>query len=102
MQHPYVPRCLSLQAALGFQSFQTPRGLPYSVPWAVLHLRHASLLFAFFFQYSKQPKENETLDHGTFICVLTFARHTDHRYRCLTNGIWQYKMGVGFHTISLG
>ncbi|GAM41433.1 hypothetical protein TCE0_042r14550 [Talaromyces pinophilus] len=69
MQHPYVPRCLSLQAALGFQSFQTPRGLPYSVPWAVLHLRHASLLFAFFFQYSKQPKENETLDHDVLQMV---------------------------------
>lgn len=67
MQHPYVPRCLSLQAALGFQNFQTPRGLPYSVPWAILQLRHASLLFAFFFQYSKQPKDNESLDHGMFI-----------------------------------
>ncbi|KAE8549529.1 hypothetical protein EYB25_008051 [Talaromyces marneffei] len=69
MQHPYVPRCLSLQAALGFQNFQTPRGLPSSVPWAVLHLRHASLLFAFFFQYSKQPKENETLDHDVLQMV---------------------------------
>lgn len=78
MQHPYVPRCLSLQAALGFQNFQTPRGLPYSVPWAVLHLRHASLLFAFFFQYSKQPKENEILDHGTFPA----QTRLNIRYRC--------------------
>ncbi|EED24095.1 RNA polymerase II Mediator complex subunit Sin4, putative [Talaromyces stipitatus ATCC 10500] len=69
MQNPYVPRCLSLQAALGFQSSYTPRGLPSSVPWAILHLRHASLLFAFFFSYSKAPKENETLDHDVLQMV---------------------------------
>ncbi|OKL60129.1 Mediator of RNA polymerase II transcription subunit 16 [Talaromyces atroroseus] len=62
MQHPYIPRCLSMQAALGFQNYFTPRSLPSSVSWSILHLRHASLLFAFFFQYSKAPKESESPD----------------------------------------
>lgn len=53
MNLAYVPRCLSIQAALGFKGKYTPRSFSSAVPWAILHLRHASILFAFFFQYNK-------------------------------------------------
>lgn len=72
MNHPYIPRCLSLQAALGFKNYHTPRSLPSSVSWAILHLRHASVLFAYFFQYNKGPKETEPHDPGTIRGFLSF------------------------------
>ncbi|KAJ5329439.1 Mediator complex subunit Med16 [Penicillium brevicompactum] len=53
MSHPYIPRCLSLQAALGFGGRLKQRNLASSVPWAILQLRHASVLYAYFFQYNK-------------------------------------------------
>ncbi|CAL5871048.1 uncharacterized protein PFLUO_LOCUS5292 [Penicillium psychrofluorescens] len=53
MSHPYIPRCLSLQAALGFVGRLHRRPLASAVPWAILQLRHASVLFAYFFQYNK-------------------------------------------------
>jgi hypothetical protein len=63
MSHPYIPRCLSLQAALGYKGRLKRRSLASSVPWAILQLRHSSVLFAYFFQYNKgvQP---ETHDPG--------------------------------------
>ncbi|OQE94703.1 hypothetical protein PENNAL_c0003G03368 [Penicillium nalgiovense] len=53
MSHPYIPRCLSLQAGLGFKGKLQRRNLSSAVPWASLQLRHASVLFAYFFQYNK-------------------------------------------------
>ncbi|KAJ5275220.1 Mediator complex subunit Med16 [Penicillium chrysogenum] len=53
MSHPYIPRCLSLQAGLGFKGRLQRRNLSSAVPWASLQLRHASVLFAYFFQYNK-------------------------------------------------
>lgn len=53
MTHPYIPRCLSLQAALGFKGRLKRRNLASAVPWAVIQLRHASVLFAYFFQNNK-------------------------------------------------
>ncbi|CAI7568178.1 unnamed protein product [Penicillium bialowiezense] len=53
MSHPYIPRCLSLQAALGFKGRLKQRNIASSVPWAILQLRHASVLYAYFFQYNK-------------------------------------------------
>ncbi|KAK4862286.1 hypothetical protein LT330_003424 [Penicillium expansum] len=53
MSHPYIPRCLSLQAGLGFRGRLKRRNLSSAVPWASLQLRHASVLFAYFFQYNK-------------------------------------------------
>jgi mediator of RNA polymerase II transcription subunit 16 len=63
MSHPYIPRCLSLEAALGYKGRLKRRTLASSVPWAILQLRHSSVLFAYFFQYNKgvQP---ETHDPG--------------------------------------
>jgi mediator of RNA polymerase II transcription subunit 16 len=69
MRHPYIPRCLSLQAALGFKNYYTPRTLPSSVAWAILNLQHVSVLFAYFFTYNKTSKE-EPHDHGMLLmCV---------------------------------
>ena len=61
VNHQYIPKCLSLQTALGFQSKNKPRDLVSALPWAILNLRHASMLFAFFFQYIKgQLDPNDT------------------------------------------
>ncbi|KAL4879567.1 mediator of RNA polymerase II transcription subunit 16 [Aspergillus karnatakaensis] len=53
MSHPYIPRALSIQAALGFKSKYKARNNAANVPWAILSLRQASILYPFFFQYNK-------------------------------------------------
>jgi mediator of RNA polymerase II transcription subunit 16 len=63
MSHPYIPRCLSLQAGLGFKGRSRHRNLASAVPWAILQLRHASVLFAYFFQYNKGG-QTESHDPG--------------------------------------
>ncbi|OGE56422.1 hypothetical protein PENARI_c003G08846 [Penicillium arizonense] len=75
MSHPYIPRCLSLQAALGYKGRLKRRSLASSVPWAILQLRHSSVLFAYFFQYNKgvQP---ETHDPDVLRLVLGNAKWT--------------------------
>lgn len=50
----YIPRCLSLQAALGFRGRLKRRSLASAVPWAILQLRHASVLYAYHFSQTKQ------------------------------------------------
>lgn len=62
MNHLYIPRCLSIQAALGFKECYKPRSLAASVSWAILNLRHASVLFAYFFH--KGARETESHDPG--------------------------------------
>ncbi|OJJ49688.1 hypothetical protein ASPZODRAFT_89066 [Penicilliopsis zonata CBS 506.65] len=64
LHHPYIPRSLSLQAALGFKTSSKPRDLVAAVPWAILNLRHASLLFVYFFQYNKGP---QTEPHDAYV-----------------------------------
>ncbi|KAJ5140385.1 hypothetical protein N7448_003793 [Penicillium atrosanguineum] len=61
MTHPYIPRCLSLQAALSFNGRLKKRNLASAVPWAILQLRHASVLYAYFFQHNKEG-QSEALD----------------------------------------
>ncbi|RAL11440.1 mediator of RNA polymerase II transcription subunit 16 [Aspergillus homomorphus CBS 101889] len=53
MNHPYIPRCLSIQAALGNRGKNQQRSFASSVSWSILQLRHASILYPFFFQYNK-------------------------------------------------
>ncbi|PKY07581.1 mediator of RNA polymerase II transcription subunit 16 [Aspergillus campestris IBT 28561] len=53
MSNTYIPRCLSLQAALGFKDQFTSRSLASAIPWAILQIRHAAILYPFLFQYSK-------------------------------------------------
>jgi mediator of RNA polymerase II transcription subunit 16 len=52
-----------LQAALGFVGRFNRRPLASAVPWAILQLRHASVLFAYFFQYNKGG-QSEAHDPG--------------------------------------
>ncbi|KAJ5656015.1 hypothetical protein N7507_007965 [Penicillium longicatenatum] len=54
MTHPYIPRCLSLQAALGYKGRLNRRNLSSAVPWAIIQLRHAAVLIAYFFQHGNK------------------------------------------------
>lgn len=74
MSNAYIPRCLSLQAALGFRGKLKHRNLASAVPWAILQLRHASVLFAYFFQYNKGGP-TESHDPGE----LNSSRHNGQR-----------------------
>ncbi|KAA8652069.1 mediator of RNA polymerase II transcription subunit 16 [Aspergillus tanneri] len=53
MSHQYLPRCLSIQAALGFKDKYKARSFASNVPWTILQLRHASVLYALFLQFNK-------------------------------------------------
>ena len=64
MSNTYIPRCLSLQAALGFKDQFTSRSLASAIPWAILQIRHAAILYPFLFQYSKGV-QGEPHDPGT-------------------------------------
>ncbi|KAJ5995590.1 Mediator complex subunit Med16 [Penicillium waksmanii] len=75
MTHPYIPKCLSLQAALGYNGRLKRRSLASSVPWAVIQLRHASVLFAFFFQHTK-GSPNEAYDPEILRMILGNAKWT--------------------------
>ncbi|EYE91177.1 mediator of RNA polymerase II transcription subunit 16 [Aspergillus ruber CBS 135680] len=81
MNHPYIPRCLSLQAALGFRDRYKPRIFTSAVPWAILHLRHGAVLFAYFFQYIKgtqtDPHDSDVLRMvlGNTRWVLDFSQY---------------------------
>ncbi|KAJ5664605.1 Mediator complex subunit Med16 [Penicillium macrosclerotiorum] len=61
MSHPYVPRCLSLQATLGFKGRLQTRRISSAVPWAVLQFRHTAMLCVYFFQNAKGV-QGETFD----------------------------------------
>ena len=63
MTHPYIPRCVSLQAALGFRGRLQRRNLSSAVPWAILQLRHAAVLIAYFFQHGNKG-QGEAHDPG--------------------------------------
>ena len=97
MTHPYIPRCLSLQAALGFKGRLKKRNLASAVPWAILQLRHASVLYAYFFQHNKEG-QSEALDPGkvklpaSLIELLTITRNSAHDPR-------KHKMGSRFRTL---
>lgn len=63
MSHQYLPRCLSIQAALGFKDKYKARTFASNVPWTIIQLRHASVLYALFLQSIKGP-QNEPPDAG--------------------------------------
>lgn len=75
MTHPYIPKCLSLQSSLGYRGKSKRRTLASSVPWAIVQLRHASVLFAFFFQHTK-GSPNEAHDPEILRMILGNARWT--------------------------
>lgn len=53
LTHPYISRCMSLPAALGNKGRLKRRNVASAVPWTIIQLRHASLLYAYFFQNNK-------------------------------------------------
>ncbi|KKK26961.1 mediator of RNA polymerase II transcription subunit 16 [Aspergillus rambellii] len=70
MNHPYIPRALSIQAALGFKSKYKPRNFASVAPWAILQLRQAAILYPFFFQYNKGVQTAEPHDPDVLRMVL--------------------------------
>ncbi|KAL2817830.1 mediator complex, subunit Med16 [Aspergillus granulosus] len=70
MNHPYIPRALSIQAALGFTGKFKSRTITSAVPWAILQLRQAAFIYPFFFQYNKGVQAAEPHDPDVLRMVL--------------------------------
>ncbi|KAL2832149.1 mediator complex, subunit Med16 [Aspergillus cavernicola] len=70
MSHPYIPRALSIQAALGFNNKYKARNITSAVPWAILQLRQAAIIYPFFFQYNKGVQTAEPHDPDVLRMVL--------------------------------
>jgi mediator of RNA polymerase II transcription subunit 16 len=64
MNHPYIPRALSIQAALGFKGKFKARNIASNVPWAIIQLRQAAMIYPSFFQYNKGVQGPEPHDPG--------------------------------------
>ena len=65
MTHPYIPRCLGLQATLGFNGRLKRRALNSAVPWAFIQLRHAAVLIIYFFQHGSKG-QSDGHDQGKY------------------------------------
>lgn len=91
LNHPYIPRCLSLQAALGYKGKLKRRNLASAVPWANVQLRLASALFAYYFQNYK-PGQGDTLDPGELTSLKHYhqklIRSTEFLRMILGNAKW--------------
>ncbi|KAE8372148.1 mediator of RNA polymerase II transcription subunit 16 [Aspergillus bertholletiae] len=70
MSHQYLPKCLSVQAALGFIDKYKSRNFASNVPWTILQLRHASVLYALFLQYLKGGVQTEPPDADSIRILL--------------------------------
>ncbi|KAF3385576.1 Mediator of RNA polymerase II transcription subunit 16 [Penicillium rolfsii] len=73
LTHAYIPRALSLQASLGFKGRSHPRNLSSAISWAILQLRHSSVLYAAYFQNSKNVPA-EAHDSGIIHALLGNTR----------------------------
>ncbi|KAJ5880877.1 Mediator of RNA polymerase II transcription subunit 16 [Penicillium subrubescens] len=73
LTHAYIPRALSLQASLGFKGRSHPRNLSSAISWAILQLRHSSVLYAAYFQNSKNVPA-EAHDSGILHALLGNTR----------------------------
>ncbi|CBF87897.1 mediator of RNA polymerase II transcription subunit 16 [Aspergillus nidulans FGSC A4] len=69
MNHPYIPRALSIQAALGFKGKFRARNIASNVPWAIIQLRQAAMIYPSFFQYNKGVQGPEPHDPDDFESV---------------------------------
>lgn len=70
MSHQYLPKCLSIQAALGFIDKYKSRNFASNVPWTILQLRHASVLYALFLQCLKGGVQTEPPDPDAIRIIL--------------------------------
>ncbi|KAI5283824.1 mediator complex subunit, partial [Ascosphaera acerosa] len=82
LSNPYIPRCLSVQAAMDFPSFTRVRALPALLPWLTLNLRHISVIYSYVFRQGKR-KDFEYHDHG------------ESTYRRAWLGIYSYSAHLG-------
>ena len=70
MNHPYISRALSIQAALGFKNKYKTRNIASNVPWAIIQLRQAAIIYPFFIQYNKGSQPPEPHDPGETLVKL--------------------------------
>ncbi|KAF3483237.1 uncharacterized protein GIQ15_02561 [Arthroderma uncinatum] len=61
MNNPYILKCFSMQAALGFKTRLERRNLAAAVPWVTLQLRQISILLAYM-HFNKAGAESECHD----------------------------------------
>ncbi|KAK2809449.1 hypothetical protein FQN49_008613, partial [Arthroderma sp. PD_2] len=61
MNNPYILKCFSMQAALGFKTRLERRNLAAAVPWVTLQLRQISILLTYF-HFNKAGAEVECHD----------------------------------------
>ncbi|EEP78562.1 predicted protein [Uncinocarpus reesii 1704] len=64
MNNPYIQKCLSMQAALGFNGQFQPRSLTAALSWFILQLRQISILFAYFLHFNKSGSDSECHEPG--------------------------------------
>ncbi|KAM5439122.1 Mediator of RNA polymerase II transcription subunit 16 [Microsporum canis] len=62
MNNPYILKCFSMQAALGFKNQLERRSLPAAIPWLTLQLRQISILLTYYFHLNKANTEVECHD----------------------------------------
>lgn len=59
LNNQFVPKCLGLQAALGFKSLYQPRELSASIAWLALTLRQITIIFSVVFKWFNYKKDVE-------------------------------------------
>lgn len=64
MGNQYIPRCLSIHAAMGHTNKSKARSFGSNIPWAILQIRQVSVLYALFIQTTKGA-QGEPPDPGT-------------------------------------
>lgn len=69
MNNPYILKCFSMQAALGFKNRLERRNLAAAVPWLTLQLRQISILLTYL-HFNKASAEVECHDPGKLIIDL--------------------------------
>ncbi|KAF7719404.1 Uncharacterized protein PECH_004899 [Penicillium ucsense] len=75
LTHAYIPRALSLQASLGFRGKNRRRSMPSAIAWAVLQMRHSSVLYAAYFQNTKNVPAEQN-DSGILHALLGNTKWT--------------------------
>ncbi|OAL70354.1 hypothetical protein A7D00_5320 [Trichophyton violaceum] len=70
MNNPYILKCFSMQAALGFKNRLERRNLAAAVPWLTLQLRQISILLTYILHFNKAGADVECYDPETLRITL--------------------------------
>ncbi|KAI1928152.1 Mediator of RNA polymerase II transcription subunit 16 [Ophidiomyces ophidiicola] len=70
MNNPYIQKCFSMQAALGFEGSYQTRPIHASVPWFTLQLRQISILLAYFLHFNKSGSDPECYEPDILRMIL--------------------------------